>query len=913
MKGNSVLVRAFAPVVHRMLLRLRNWPRPIPSFLRRDLELQLLEPRRLLSGLGYHVFGSTTPGTAAGASGTVSDINQTYSTNPVTSDSTPFEVVYSGTLTLSSDQAGTYFFELPAAEGAVLKIDGETVIYAPSIPGDANLDGNVDTTDLDIVFSHYLDTGTWADGEFHGGDGTVDISDEDTVFSNFFSTATPVVIDNAGDDNPYGLSTAGVSLSAGAHDFQLDYFQFNDDENSSSQTPVAQLLYSTSATGTYSDLTDLSLAPYPSPTDLIASYEGSNYELNWSSVTGASSYNVYESSSPDFYAVSANLLGTTSSTDYSVTAPSSGTSKYFLVTAVNSLGEESPASNEVSLNDDSQSYLTDMQVQVDGTGNDLITGTFSGSTEDRTIHVDNSAGTEIATISGSDLPWKGTGISSGDDITAWLSDSEGDAWNPVTTTAAAATGSISGTVYNDANINGTQDTGEAGLSGVTVFIDLNNDGTLDSGDPTTTTDSSGNYSFSGLFTGVDLKVEVQPPSGFLSEGTDSDGSGSSIVNLSGSDSLTGLSFGQIRTLLAPETLTATASSSSEVDLAWSDPNAGNETGFHIECSTDGGSFELIGTVEAGSTTYPATGLNTTEHDYVFRVAAYDSNGDSSYSNTADANAPQVNLTNLQALADASTNTVAITWTSDLNVNFYIYRDDSSTPYATVLASSATEESDDIHWDYSFTDTGVGAGESHTYKVVPFVVVTGSITSSGGGTGGAGSDMDVSMTSTGFVLTEVTPWDFVAQIPLEAGSGVADYPGGFTGTIPPSTLDGDYLEATYCQEDYEMSSSEFYNSVYYEQHPGVYFEGGPAEFGGYAPILDNLTLPTLPVYNISSSGGFDLPGNYKYFAIYKSASWITGGWDNYIGLDLFWSGFADLGGAESAAYVGVVDTTYFYAP
>jgi len=51
-------------------------------------------------------------------------------------------------------------------------------------------------------------------------------------------------------------------------------------------------------------------------------------------------------------------------------------------------------------------------------------------------------------------------------------------------------GSITGTVFDDANMDGVQDNGETGLSGWTVYDDLNNDGILDS--PTQATLSSPN-------------------------------------------------------------------------------------------------------------------------------------------------------------------------------------------------------------------------------------------------------------------------------------------------------------------------------------------------------------------------------------------------------------------------------------
>ncbi|HVX14255.1 MAG TPA: SdrD B-like domain-containing protein [Pirellulales bacterium] len=72
--------------------------------------------------------------------------------------------------------------------------------------------------------------------------------------------------------------------------------------------------------------------------------------------------------------------------------------------------------------------------------------------------------------------------------------------------------SIKGTIFTDTNDNGTLDTGEAGVSGQTVF--LNNDGTgaPDSNNPSTVTDANGNYSFSDLVSG-NYTVDVVPPSG----------------------------------------------------------------------------------------------------------------------------------------------------------------------------------------------------------------------------------------------------------------------------------------------------------------------------------------------------------------------------------------------------------------
>ena len=79
-------------------------------------------------------------------------------------------------------------------------------------------------------------------------------------------------------------------------------------------------------------------------------------------------------------------------------------------------------------------------------------------------------------------------------------------------TAPSFGGTIQGNVYSDDNGNGTQDPGESGLSGATVFLDLNRIGTYDPNDPTATTDDSGNYAFTNVVPGS-YSVGVVPPDG----------------------------------------------------------------------------------------------------------------------------------------------------------------------------------------------------------------------------------------------------------------------------------------------------------------------------------------------------------------------------------------------------------------
>ena len=59
-------------------------------------------------------------------------------------------------------------------------------------------------------------------------------------------------------------------------------------------------------------------------------------------------------------------------------------------------------------------------------------------------------------------------------------------------------GSIAGHVANDLNGNGTEDPGEPGKAGWTMYLDEDGDGVHDPGEPTAVTNAAGDYAFNGL-------------------------------------------------------------------------------------------------------------------------------------------------------------------------------------------------------------------------------------------------------------------------------------------------------------------------------------------------------------------------------------------------------------------------------
>ncbi|MCR0980779.1 SdrD B-like domain-containing protein [Roseomonas populi] len=172
--------------------------------------------------------------------------------------------------------------------------------------------------------------------------------------------------------------------------------------------------------------------------------------------------------------------------------------------------------------------------------------------------------------------------------------------------------SLSGTVFLDQGADGTRDTGDAGVSGVTVRL-FNSSGTLVSTD---VTDANGRYDFNNVPAGT-YSVRVTAPSG-NSFSPITTGSSGSAVNTSGTASIT-LAAGSSGSVNAGVFAPASISG-----FAFTDSN-GNGTRDPLEPIVAGQTVQLVnsaGTVVATTTTsilgaYSFTGLTPGSYQVQF--------------------------------------------------------------------------------------------------------------------------------------------------------------------------------------------------------------------------------------------------------------------------------------------------------
>ncbi|MDI6850160.1 MAG: SBBP repeat-containing protein [Candidatus Saccharicenans sp.] len=163
--------------------------------------------------------------------------------------------------------------------------------------------------------------------------------------------------------------------------------------------------------------------------------------------------------------------------------------------------------------------------------------------------------------------------------------------------------------------------------------------------------------------------------------------------------------------VAPANLRLVAVGVNSAGLAWDD-KSDNEDGFKIERKTGAaGTWSQIATVGANVTSFQNTGLAEAT-DYYYRVRAYNSAGDSEYSNELNVLTLPAAPTNLTATA-VHERRINLSWTDNSGgeSGFRLERKVGSGNWTTLTNVAANVT--------SYPDTGVVESTTYTYRVFAF--------------------------------------------------------------------------------------------------------------------------------------------------------------------------------------------------
>jgi probable HAF family extracellular repeat protein len=196
--------------------------------------------------------------------------------------------------------------------------------------------------------------------------------------------------------------------------------------------------------------------------------------------------------------------------------------------------------------------------------------------------------------------------------------------------------SISGTLFNDLNGDGKQESLEGGLKGWQVYADVNGTGVYAAGDPTATTDASGHYSLTGLSAGGYV-IRVVPKTGYRQTAPSS----FSQTLVGAGASVTGPTFGEVA--VGPYSGNPAAFGliqAENFDLggqgsAYNDPGNLNRGGLYRPAegvgigaipTADGGGYFLGWTTPGETVNYTVSVAATGAYTLNFRVASAVSGG-----------------------------------------------------------------------------------------------------------------------------------------------------------------------------------------------------------------------------------------------------------------------------------------------
>jgi hypothetical protein len=162
---------------------------------------------------------------------------------------------------------------------------------------------------------------------------------------------------------------------------------------------------------------------------------------------------------------------------------------------------------------------------------------------------------------------------------------------------------------------------------------------------------------------------------------------------------------------APGSLSATAVSSSQINLSWTD-TSDDETNYRIERRIGPDSYSTIATLAADSTSYSDTGL-ASGTTYEYRVTAFNAEAETSASASATTDAAPPAAPSDATATAISTSEIDISW-SDNSLNedgFLIERRIAGGSYTNLVSLGADST--------SYGDTGLNDGTLYEYRITAF--------------------------------------------------------------------------------------------------------------------------------------------------------------------------------------------------
>jgi fibronectin type 3 domain-containing protein len=188
---------------------------------------------------------------------------------------------------------------------------------------------------------------------------------------------------------------------------------------------------------------------------------------------------------------------------------------------------------------------------------------------------------------------------------------------------------------------------------------------------------------------------------------------------------------------APTNLAAQTASTTQINLSWVDPVGNNENGFQIQQSTDGVQFQQVGTANAGSTSFLVTGLQPSA-TYTYRVYAFNSAGNSPFSNTASATTfSQSSVLDFSNGFAGSTSSLTYNGSSRINGTNLELTDGGTNEAGSTFSTQAI---DITHFTTSFT-MQLSPGTNPKAAGITFTIQSEGATALGSSNGGLGYGLD----------------------------------------------------------------------------------------------------------------------------------------------------------------------------